>query len=55
MSKENVEIVRRGYEAYNRGDLDGMVADHAPTFEYVASRAIPGSRGLYRGPEAHLF
>jgi ketosteroid isomerase-like protein len=51
MSEQNIEIVRRGYEAYNRGDLDDMVADHAPTFEYVASRVVPGSRGLYRGPE----
>jgi ketosteroid isomerase-like protein len=30
MSEENVEVVRRGYEAFNRGDLDGMVADFAP-------------------------
>jgi hypothetical protein len=41
MSEENVEVVRRGYEAFNRGDLDGMVADFAPTFEYVASGAVP--------------
>jgi ketosteroid isomerase-like protein len=30
MSEENVEVVRRGYEAFDRGDLDGMVADFAP-------------------------
>jgi len=29
MSEENVEVVRRGYEAFNRGDLDGMVAPWA--------------------------
>jgi uncharacterized protein len=51
MSQENVEVVRRGYEAFNRGNLDGMVADFAPTFEYVASGAVPGTRGVYRGPE----
>ena len=51
MSEENVEVIRRGYEAFNRGDLDGMVADFAPTFEYVATGAIPGSTGGYRGPE----
>ena len=51
MSEENVEVVRRGYEAFNRGDLDGMVADFAPTFEYVASGAVPGTGGVYRGPE----
>jgi ketosteroid isomerase-like protein len=51
MSEENVEVVRRGYEAFNRGDLDGMVADFAPTFEYLASGAVPGTGGVYRGPE----
>ena len=51
MSEENVEVVRRGYEAFNRGDLDGMVADFAPTFEYVASGAVPGTGGVYAGPE----
>jgi uncharacterized protein len=50
MSQENVEVVRRGYEAFSRGDLDGMVTDVAPTFEYVAN-VIPGSLGVYRGPE----
>jgi ketosteroid isomerase-like protein len=49
MSEENVEVVRRGYEALNRGDFDGMVADFAPTFEYVATGAIPGFASVYRG------
>ena len=35
MSQENVEIMRRAYAAFNRGDIDGMVADVAPDFEYV--------------------
>jgi ketosteroid isomerase-like protein len=39
MSEENVEIVRRGYEAFSRGDLEGMVADFAPTFEYASMGA----------------
>jgi uncharacterized protein len=51
MSEENVEVVRRAFEAFNRGDLKGMVADVAPTFEYVATGAIPGAGGVYRGPE----
>ncbi len=51
MSQENVEIVRRAYEAFNRGDLDAMVANVAPDSEYVASGAIPGAGGVYRGPE----
>jgi hypothetical protein len=27
-----------------------MVADFAPTFEYVASGAVPGTGGVYPGP-----
>jgi ketosteroid isomerase-like protein len=30
MSQENVEIVRRGYEALNRGGIDGAVGLLAP-------------------------
>jgi ketosteroid isomerase-like protein len=30
MSQENVEIVRRGYEMYASGDLEGLVALIAP-------------------------
>jgi hypothetical protein len=52
MSPENVEIVRRAYAAFNRGDIDGMVADVALDFEYVpAAGVIPGVMGVYRGPE----
>jgi ketosteroid isomerase-like protein len=53
MSQENVEIVRRAFEAYNRGDLDTAVADFASDFEYIASGAIPGGRGVFRGPEGY--
>ena len=30
MSRENVELVQRGYEAFNRGDLDAFVDLFAP-------------------------
>ena len=30
MSQENVELVRRATDAYNRGDLDGFLQDWAP-------------------------
>jgi ketosteroid isomerase-like protein len=54
MSQENVELARRAYEAFNRGDLEGMVADLAPTFEYVTTGAVPDAHGVYRGPEGWL-
>jgi hypothetical protein len=49
MSQENVEIVRRGYEAFNRGDIDGVVGLLAPAFEYVASGLVPGVGGRGAG------
>ena len=33
----------------NRGDLQAMVADLAPNFEYATTGAIPGMTGVYRG------
>ena len=45
MSQENVEKVQRAYEAFNRGDSEGMVANIAPDFEYVATGTVPGVRG----------
>jgi ketosteroid isomerase-like protein len=51
MSDENVELVRRAYEAFNRGDLEAMVADFVRNFEYVPTGAIPGTRHVYRGPQ----
>jgi ketosteroid isomerase-like protein len=53
MSEENVEMVRRAFEAYNRGDLEAAVADFAPDCEYIASGALPGRRGVFRGPEGY--
>ena len=51
MSQENVEIVRRGFEAFNRGDIDQAFVDFASDFEYTPSGAIPGVTETYRGPE----
>jgi ketosteroid isomerase-like protein len=53
MSEENVEIIRRAYEAYDRGDRDAFVADIAPECEYVAAGTVPGRTGTYRGPEGY--
>ena len=54
MSQENVELVRRIYEAYNRGDIEGMLAlaDPPPEFEFVPSGVlIPDLSRVQRGPE----
>ena len=54
MSEENVEVVRRGYQAFNRGDLEAMVADLAPTFEYLGALAVPGFPRDYQGSEGWI-
>ena len=42
-------MIRRAFEAYERGDLDPAVADIAPDCEYVAAGTVPGHTGTYRG------
>jgi ketosteroid isomerase-like protein len=51
MSQENVEIVRAALDAFNKGDVEGSVANLAPEFEYVPTGSIPGSEETYRGSE----
>ena len=51
MSQESVRVVRRMYEAFNRGDLDAVVADIAPDAVYVPTGTIPGFAGVYQGGE----
>jgi uncharacterized protein len=51
MSQENVEVVRRGYEAYARGDLDAMLEDIHP--EMTTYRADPDG-ATFRGREGLL-
>jgi ketosteroid isomerase-like protein len=47
MSKENVEIARASLDAINRGDLDAMVKDAAPDFEFDFSRSVGPQRGVF--------
>ena len=49
MSQENVELYRRGFEAYNRGDMDTLLSLVHPDFEYVTAGLFPGLRPVYRG------
>jgi ketosteroid isomerase-like protein len=36
MSEENVETLRRGYAAVNRGDIDGLLANVHPDVEFTS-------------------
>jgi ketosteroid isomerase-like protein len=53
MSQENVETLRRAFEAFNRNDLDAAVADMHQDCEYMPSGALPGVRDVGRGPEGY--
>jgi ketosteroid isomerase-like protein len=52
MSQENVEIVRRGTDAYNRGDLDGILENWAPDAVVDWSRSRGFDVGVFRGHDA---
>jgi ketosteroid isomerase-like protein len=52
MSEETIANLRRGYEAFNRGDASVVIALSTPDVEWGATGAFPGVEGLYRGPEA---
>ena len=44
----NVDATRRSYEAFARGDMDGVVADMHPEIEWHQAQGLPHG-GLYRG------
>jgi ketosteroid isomerase-like protein len=49
MSRENVEIVRRGFEAWNRRDLTTWLTLYHPDAEIDWSRSRSPFKGVYRG------
>jgi ketosteroid isomerase-like protein len=53
MSEENVDLVRRGWEAYERGDLSAALADMSPDLVTYIAPPIPVA-GTYHGPEGLL-
>jgi ketosteroid isomerase-like protein len=50
MSQENIEIVREGYEHFNRGDIDWMVERMTPDISWTDSTVIPGAK-THRGTD----
>ena len=51
MSEENVEIVRRIWEADRRHDVDGVHAGYAPDVVWEDNSGLWGDWGTARGPE----
>ena len=53
----SVEVVRGAYEAFDRGDLDGVVACFADEIVWEQAQGLPHG-GVYRGRDAvrtHIF
>jgi ketosteroid isomerase-like protein len=53
MSQENVEMVRRGWEAYEHGDLAAALATMSPEMVTHVAPRLPVA-GTYHGPEGLL-
>jgi ketosteroid isomerase-like protein len=51
MSEENVEIVRRRYDAFHGGDFDGAISHFDPNVQVDASKARPDDVATGTGQE----
>src|SRR3954451_20675789 len=51
MSRENVEVVRRGVEAWNQHDADLWLSYAAPEIEWMPAGPATVERAVYRGDE----
>jgi hypothetical protein len=50
MSEENLELVRAGYAAWERGDIESIVEGADPEIEIVQPPEVPDAKS-YRGKE----
>jgi hypothetical protein len=46
-----VDLVKRSYDAFERGDMDGVLGDMDPGIEWQQAQGLPHG-GTYRGIEA---
>jgi ketosteroid isomerase-like protein len=51
VSQENVETLRKGFDALNRGELAGILAFVDPDFETVVPPELSAEPSAYRGHE----
>jgi ketosteroid isomerase-like protein len=50
MSEENVELVRQGYEAWNRGDLEWLLEHVTPDYEFWTEQLFPDTEARAKQP-----
>jgi ketosteroid isomerase-like protein len=51
MSSENVEIVQRGFDAFNEGGVEGIVPFIHSEFEATTPPSLASEPDTYRGPD----
>jgi ketosteroid isomerase-like protein len=51
MSREDVELVRRGLEIFNSGDMDRILSFTGADFEIEVPPGLSAEPDTYRGPE----
>jgi ketosteroid isomerase-like protein len=51
MSEKNVDLVRQGYDAWNRGDLQWLLDHITPDYEFRTAQLFPDTAAVYRGAE----
>ena len=49
MSQENVEIVRRSFDAFARGEFEESLEGFAPDIEFQTSGRFMDTQRVYRG------
>jgi uncharacterized protein len=52
MSQENVDLVRGGYDDFNSGNVDGVVARLHPEVEWIEPGGGKAPSGTFRGPDS---
>src|SRR4051795_11265520 len=54
MSQENVEVVGSVWDAWNRGDLEGILDGISPESEFHPSGRFMDTQRVYRGREEYV-
>jgi ketosteroid isomerase-like protein len=52
MSQENVDLVRGGYDDFNSGNIDGVIARLHAEVEWVEPGGGKAPSGTFRGPDS---
>ena len=52
MSQENVDLVRGGYDDFNSGDIDAVIARFHDDIEWIEPGGGKSPSGTFRGPDS---